>query len=93
MNSYYAMVIHRCMVAGQPTDYLDLSAYFFRAESEDEVRSLIENEEPHSYVGGEGDDVKWTLLRIMSIDPCDTPDSGQEVTGFITSSDELGKLV
>ena len=92
MNSYYAMVIHRAVVAGEPTDLLDVSAYFYLAETEDEVRDLIEQEEPTSYVGGYGDDVTWRLVRVLSIDQCSRMESGAEVIGFIASNDEIVKL-
>lgn len=87
------MVIHRALVAGQPNGSLDVSAYFYRADSEVDVRTRIECQAPHSYVGSEGEDVTWDLVRIMSIDECPQLASGDEVTGFIASADDLGTLV
>ena len=89
MKSYYAMVVQRAFVAGKPTGSIDVSAYYFVAESEGEVRSLIQSQHPHSYEGAEGDEVRWELLRILSVDECSEPIPGAEVTGFITSVDEL----
>jgi hypothetical protein len=93
MKNYYAMVVHRALVGGELTGSLDVSAYFYRAGSEADVRARIEAQAPHAYVGGGGEDVKWDLVRIMSIDECPELTSGDEVTGFIASADELGTLV
>ncbi len=93
MTDYYAMVVHRATIAGRPTGSLDVSTYFYRAVSESDVRSLIESSQPLRYVGGEGDDVTWELVRILSIDECHSLESGDEVTGLITSNDELAALV
>jgi hypothetical protein len=89
MKNYYAIVVQRCFVAGKPTGSIDVSAYYFLAESEDDVRAAIHSRHPFSYEGAEGDGVTWELLRIMSIDERSELISGDEVTGFITSVDEL----
>lgn len=92
MKNYYAMVVHRALVGALPTGSLAVSTYFYRADSETDVRTRIEAQTPHAYVGGKGEDVTWDLVRIMSIDKCLELVSGDEVTGFVASADELGTL-
>ena len=35
MKEYYSITIYRCVVAGEPTDSLDVSARYHRASSEE----------------------------------------------------------
>ncbi|QDV75897.1 hypothetical protein [Botrimarina mediterranea] len=93
MKNYYAIVVQRAVVAGKPTGSIDVSAYYFLAESKENVRAAIHSQHPFSYEGAEGDEVIWELLRILSIDERSELISGDEVTGFITSVDELSGFV
>lgn len=78
-------------MAGRPTGSIDLSARYFRAESEDEVRALARAGPPLTYRGGEGDDVAWEVVDVMSVDGCFELAPGDEVSGFATTVDELRK--
>ena len=93
MAAYYAMVLFRALIDGTPTGSLDLSAFYYDAESEDEVLARIEGDEPLTYRGAEGDEVTWELVRILSIDACHDLDSGDEVTGIIVERGEWAELL
>ena len=65
--AYFAHVITRCFVAGEPTNSLDFSVRHFRASSEEEVQRAVEHAKPVSYLNDLGETVEWRLLRVMSL--------------------------
>ena len=92
-KTFYAMVVTRCVVAGEVTGSIDVSALMVKADTEDEVRAKLESALPTTYENSDGETVEWPLARIASIDECYNLESGGEVTGFIFQRDDFDELV
>lgn len=92
-KTFYAMVVTRCVVAGEVTDSIDISARMVKAASEDEARRVIESALPTTYRNSDGETVAWPLSRIASIDECGQLESGDDVTGFVFQRDDFDELV
>ncbi|MGB0953486.1 MAG: DUF2310 family Zn-ribbon-containing protein [Planctomycetota bacterium] len=94
MRRFFAVVVYRCEVGGFLSEdgTLDFQTRFFRAESEEEVVRMVQEEETSSYLNGDGREVTWPLQAIMAVDELDSCSSGTEVAGFITRAGELTDL-
>jgi len=92
MTQFLAIVAYRCFVAGLPTDSIDMQVRWFQASDRDAVGELLVAEPEQSYQNADGETVAWKLAQVFSIDEFGTPESGDEVTGFIASADELAAL-
>jgi hypothetical protein len=92
MSQFFAMVVYRCIVAGEPTGKLDIQAQYHLAGSEHDVRRKIESQSRVGYENGAGKWVDWELRAVMAIDQVEQLESGAEVVGFIADLGEIGKL-
>lgn len=89
MKLFLALVVYRCSVNGKITDSLDFQVRWFSADSHDEVGNVLENEPPHSYDNPQGEAVTWSLSRVLAVEEVDSPESGDEVVGFIARIHEI----
>lgn len=92
MTEYLAIVAYRCFVSGVATGNVDVQVRWFEAKDEDTVRRLLMAEPAHSYENGDHEMVTWELVQVFAVDEFGARTSGDEVTGFITSAQELGAL-
>lgn len=92
MPQFLAIVAYRCLVAGVSKKKLDVQVRWFDVESEAAVRRLIEDDPIHGYKNSDDENVCWELAEIFEIEPFAPQLSGEEVIGFIASSDELAEL-
>jgi hypothetical protein len=92
MTEYLAIAAYRCFVSGAATDSIDIQVRWFVAEDEEAVRSVLLAEPAHRYENGEQEPVTWQLVQIFAVDKFRAGTSGDEVTGFIASAQELAGL-
>ena len=92
MTQYLAIVAYRCLVAGLPTDTLDIQVQWHEARDEASVRASIAADPIHSYKNSDGDTVSWELAEVMVVEPFAPKNSGEEVVGFIATTGELADL-
>ena len=93
MAGQLAIVAYRCLVAGLSSGSVDFQVRWFADEDADEVRRRIQGEPLHSYMNSDGEVVSWELVEIFAIEPFAPSESGEEVAGFIASTQELSDLV
>lgn len=92
MSQFLAVVAYRCLVAGVPSDSIDLQVRWFDVADESTVRQLIEAEPICAYKNRDDETVTWELAQIFSVEPFAPRKSGEEVIGFIASSGEIADL-
>ncbi len=89
---YLAIVGYRCLVAGVPAGSLDIQVQWFESEDEATVRQLVSSEPIQCYRNIDEETVSWELVQIFAIEAFAPKDSGEEVIGFIASTEELADL-
>lgn len=92
MAGQLAIVAYRCLVAGLSSDSLDFQVRWFAHEDAEEIRRHIQGEPLRSYLNSDGEVVSWELVEIFAIEPFAPRESGEEVVGFIASTQELSDL-
>jgi hypothetical protein len=93
MTQFLAIVAYRCFVSGEPFDSVDIQVRWFEASDEAAVQKMLDDEQPDpAYFDEDGATVTWELAQIFSIDEFGTPESGEEIAGFIASAAELAAL-
>lgn len=92
MAGQLAIVVYRSLVGEFRSKTLDVQVRWFAGSDPEEVRQLIEAEPLHAYRNPEDQLVTWELAEIMTIEPFSTHESGEEVVGFIASTEELSEL-
>jgi hypothetical protein len=92
MAGHLAIVAYRCLVGGVPTATLDVQVRWFADDDPQHVRRLIEADRLSSYSNSEGDVVCWELAQIFGIEPFSPKQSGEEIVGFIASTEEWSEL-
>jgi hypothetical protein len=92
MTEYLAIVAYRCFVSGVATGNVDVQVRWFKAEDESAVRRLLMAEPAHSYENGDNEPVTWELVQVLAVDEFGARTSGDEVTGFIASAQDLAAL-
>lgn len=92
MPQYLAAVVYRCLVAGVRTGKPDIQVQWHNAENKQSVQETIAAQKYQSYKNSDGETVTWELVEIFAIEPFAPKHSGEEVIGFIASTQELGEL-
>jgi hypothetical protein len=92
MAGKQAIVAYRCLVAGLPSGSVDFQVRWFDDADAEEIRRHIRGEPLHSYLNVDGEVVSWELVEIFAIEPFAASESGEEVVGFIASTQELSDL-
>lgn len=95
MIGHLAIVAYRSLVAGLASSTVDLQVRWFAVEDEDEVRRIIEAEPASGYLNPNGETVLREFSGILAIekfDPGKALDHGEEMIGFIASTEELTDL-
>lgn len=92
MAGQLAIVAYRCLIDGMPSATLDFQVRWFADRDADRIRRQIEAEPFLSYSNSDGETVCWELVQIFAIEPFEPDASGEEVVGFIASTDELSDL-
>ena len=92
MNGSLALVAYRGLVAGVPTGRIDIQTRWFESTDIEHIRSLIQSDPIHTYKNPEGETVTWELVEIFAIEKFAPGESGEEVVGFIASTNELSQL-
>src|SRR5690349_12933561 len=92
MDALLAIVAYRCEVAGVPTESIDIQVRYFSSMLESEIEAFLQAEPVNSYSNDLGETVTWPLVRIMAIEPFESPtQNGKEVVGFIAGCTEFSK--
>ena len=92
MTQFLAIVAYRCLIAGSPEGSLDLQVQWYKAHDETSVRDLIAGKPLHAYKNDDGETVSWELAEVLAVEPFAPTNSGEEVVGFIASTQELVEL-
>ncbi len=92
MSVHLAIAAYRCLIAGIPSNTLDIKILWYPDSNIDEIRQRIREEPFSSYENSDGDTVTWELVEIFSIEPLEPKWPGDEVIGFIADTDELCDL-
>ena len=92
MAGHLAIVAYRCLVGGVPSATLDVQVRWFADDDPQHVRRLIEADPFSRYSNSDGDVVCWELAQIFGIEPFAPKESGEEIVGFIASTEELADL-
>lgn len=92
MAGQLAIVAYRSLVGGVLSDSMDFQVRWFADEDAEEVRRLIQAEPLLDYLNSDGQLVTWELARIFAIEPFSPHQSGEEIVGFIASTQELSEL-
>lgn len=88
MPAHLAIVAYRALVEGRPTGKVDIQVRWFDDDDPDRICRIIESEPAMAYQNPEDEVVRWELTSVISIEPFEPRESGEEVAGFITSIDE-----
>jgi hypothetical protein len=88
-NGQLAIVCYRASINGVESSKLDFRVLWFASSDPDEVRELIMNKPLERYLNDEGQEVIWELIEVLRIDDFAPTESGEEVSGFITSTQAL----
>jgi len=91
MNQFLAIAVYRCEVAGSPTDSIDVQVRYFPHGDSEEILNFLATEELHSYANGDGELVSWPFVSLVAVSEVENPTVGQEVSGFITGTDQFIK--
>lgn len=92
MAGHLAIVAYRALVGGLPSGKVDIQVRWFSGGDPGGIRRLIESEPASSYRNPDDEVVYWELSDILAIEPFEPSESGEEVVGFIASSEELSGL-
>ncbi len=91
MNGILAIVAYRCEVAGEPTESIDIQVRYFESGTAREIEDRLRSEAPHSYANDRNEIVSWPLIKVLAVEPFETPTDGKEMVGFITGCNEFAK--
>jgi hypothetical protein len=92
MSGHLAIVAYRALVAGIPSNSVDFQVQWFAENDAAEVRRIIEAKPFHCYSNSSDEEVCWELVEVFAIEPFNPSESGEEIVGFIASTDELSDL-
>jgi|GEM_PF-6687687 len=92
MPQFLAIVAYRCIVGDKAHDSLDVQVQWFDVENAAVIRELINAVPIQSYKNSDDELVSWELTSILEIEPFTPQRSGDEVIGFIASTQELNDL-
>jgi hypothetical protein len=80
-----AIAAYRCEIGGKRSDSIDIQVRYFASGTEQEVEDFLRTEDPHSYKNDDDELVSWPFVALLAVEPLQTPQTGREVVGFITS--------
>lgn len=89
VNGHLAIVSYRALIDGVESSKLDFRVLWFESSDPDEIRELIMCKPLERYLNGDGQEVCWELIEVLAVEAFDPADSGDEVIGFVTSTDAL----
>lgn len=92
MAGQLAIVAYRSLVAGLSAGSLDIQVRWLADEGAEEIRRHILGEPLQSYLNSDGEVVSWELVEIFAIESFAPRESGEEVVGFVASTQELSDL-
>jgi hypothetical protein len=92
MSGHLAIVAYRSLVAGIPSNRVDFQVRWFAEDDAAVVRRIIEAEPFLRYSNSSDEEVCWELVEVFAIEPFEPSESGEEIAGFIASTDELSEL-
>jgi hypothetical protein len=92
MPAHLAIVAYRALVEGRPTGKVDIQVRWFDDDDPAAIRRRIESESFMSYLNPDDEVVCWELSDVISIEPFEPRESGEEVVGFITSAEDFSEL-
>ncbi len=88
-NGMLAIVAYRALIDEVESSQLDFQVLWFAQSNEDQVRELLKYRPQERYLNDEGQEVCWELVEVLAINEFNPTESGQEVVGFITSTNRL----
>jgi hypothetical protein len=95
MAGQLAIVAYRALVGGLPSGEVDIQVRGFADQDAGRVRQFIGSEPASSYLNPDDEVAHWEFSNVLAIEPFDprqTRESGEEIIGFIASTDELSGL-
>ncbi len=92
MAGQLAIVAYRSLVDGLGSGSVDIQVQWHVGDDPEEARRTIEATPISTYSNPYGQMVSWELVQIFAIEPFEPRGSGEEVVGFIASTEELSEL-
>ncbi|WP_339747835.1 hypothetical protein [uncultured Rubinisphaera sp.] len=92
MSQFIAIVAYRCLINGISNKSLDIQVQWFNVTNIDEVRQQIWQAPICCYKNDDDETVSWELAEVFAIEPFVPEISGEEIVGFIASTEELSDL-
>lgn len=95
MAGQLAIVAYRALVGGLPSGKVDIQVRWFADEDAGHVRRFLESEPGSGYLNSDDEVVYWEFSCVLAVEPFDpkeSRESGEEIVGFIASTEELSGL-